>query len=155
MTDKNISKKISALNKSLSEINQNDLIIDSEKEKSIISSDLTKTGNKLNDIIKNKNIDEKEVQQIMVEMSEESAKEMEDLNAWKNEQIEKLSAISNNIIAKVADLLPSIPSVPDVVQQALDKIEKTKTEVEEKILNAQIRINIKQNIKMTELIKKS
>ena len=149
---KSISSKIEVLNNNLADINApQDVMIETKDDLTKQQTEIQPTSQYLDEKIKELDVkpDLGELEKIL----EDYKKQIQD---YADAKMKELQAIAENIAKKVAEsLIPGLPKVPPIVEQAMDQIEKIKTSVEDKILSATINIELKADLMKIKKIKEA
>ncbi|NLF43326.1 MAG: hypothetical protein GX587_11570 [Bacteroidales bacterium] len=149
---KSISSKIEVLNNNLAEINvPQDIIIETKDDLTKQQTEIQPTSQYLDEKIKELDVkpDLGELEKIL----EDYKKQIQD---YADAKMKELQAIAENIAKKISQsLIPGLPKVPPIVEQAMDQIEKIKTSVEDKILSATINIELKADLMKVKKIKEA
>ena len=149
---KSISSKIEVLNNNLADINApQDVMIETKDDLTKQQTEIQPTSQYLDEKIKELDVkpDLGELEKIL----EDYKKQIQD---YADAKMKELQAIAENIAKKISQsLIPGLPKVPPIVEQAMDQIEKIKTSVEDKILSATINIELKADLMKVKKIKEA
>ncbi len=149
---KSISSKIEVLNNNLAEINvPQDIIIETKDDLTKQQVEIQPTSQYLDEKLKELDVkpDLEELDKILDEYKTK-------IQEFADAKMKELQAIAENIAKKISEsLIPGLPKVPPIVEQAMDQIEKIKTSVEDKILSATINIELKADLMKVKKIKEA
>lgn len=158
-TPQNLISKLERLNDKLAEVGSEKYVEINPDNLTSTAASLAQVSSYVNKEFKNKketlNMDmDAYIEAIDEQVSAFMEKQKQELNDWMTQQIAGLQEVGINAAKAVLDFLPKI-SIPPTVQNALEMIEKIKSEVEEKVLVATITMDLIKDNAMVTMIEKA